>query len=64
MVVPPIVSDSNFTNSNLFDASVNAGVIQLKNEPNFEETRCSLSVSQELDFLFVGNDVDCFLGCA
>ncbi len=30
MVVPPIVSGSSFTNSNLFDASVNAGVIRLK----------------------------------
>ena len=30
MVVPPIVSDSSFTTSTLFDASVNAGVIQLK----------------------------------
>ena len=28
MVVPPIVSDSIFTTSILFDASVNAGVIQ------------------------------------
>jgi hypothetical protein len=28
MVVPPILSDSKFTTSTLFDASVNAGVIQ------------------------------------
>ena len=28
MVVPPIVSDSIFANSNLFDGSVNAGVIK------------------------------------